>query len=84
MRPIEELRTLGYTIVEYALQSSRSPTGAATCQTVRELPRGLRDQFPGPEGIARLLEGRGMKGEEVLEVVRLPAMNRKSRVGGRR
>jgi len=61
VRPIEELGTLGHTIVEYALQSSRSPTGAATCQTVRELPRGLRDQFPGLEGIARLLEGRGMK-----------------------
>ncbi|WP_214041272.1 YhcG family protein [Methanoculleus sp.] len=44
------------TIVEYALQSSASPIGVATYRTVRELPRELRDQLPGPEEIARLLE----------------------------
>jgi predicted nuclease of restriction endonuclease-like (RecB) superfamily len=44
------------TIVEYALQSSTSPIGVATYRTVRELPRELRDQLPGPEEIARLLE----------------------------
>ncbi len=44
------------TIVEYALQSSTSPIGVATYRTVRELPWELRDQLPGPEEIARLLE----------------------------
>ena len=44
------------TIVEYALQSSTSPIGVATYRMVRELPRELRDQLPGPEEIARLLE----------------------------
>jgi hypothetical protein len=53
---IEEFGTFGYTIVEYALQSSTSPIGLATYRTVRELPRELRDQLPGPEEIARLLE----------------------------
>ncbi|MBA7473512.1 putative nuclease YhcG [subsurface metagenome] len=46
------------TIVEYALQSSTSPIGVATYRMVRELPRELRDQLPGPEEIARLLEDR--------------------------
>lgn len=45
------------TIVEYALQSSTSPIGVAAYRMVRELPRELRDQLPGPEEIARLLEG---------------------------
>ena len=44
------------TIVEYALQSSTSPIGVATYRTVRELPRELQGQLPGPEEIARLLE----------------------------
>ncbi|TAJ44082.1 PDDEXK nuclease domain-containing protein [Methanofollis fontis] len=44
------------TVVEYALQSSISPIGIATYRTVRELPRELRDELPGPEEIARLLE----------------------------
>lgn len=44
------------TIVEYALQSSTSPVGVATYRMVKELPRELRDQLPGPEEIARLLE----------------------------
>lgn len=45
------------TIVEYALQSSTSPIGVAAYRMVRELPRELRDQLPGPEEIAKLLEG---------------------------
>ena len=44
------------TIVEYALQSSTSPIGVATYRTVRELPRELKGELPGPEEIARLLE----------------------------
>ena len=45
------------TIVEYALQSSISPIGVATYRMVRELPRELQNQLPGPEEISRLLEG---------------------------
>jgi len=44
------------TIVEYALQSSTSPIGVATYRTVRELPRELEGELPGPEEIARVLE----------------------------
>ncbi len=56
MSLIGGLEMFNCTIVEYALQSSTSPIGVATYRMVRELPRELRDQLPGPEEIARLLE----------------------------
>jgi hypothetical protein len=45
------------TIVEYALQPAKKPIGVATYQIVRRLPKELKGQLPGPEEIARLLEG---------------------------
>ncbi|WFN36466.1 PDDEXK nuclease domain-containing protein [Methanomicrobium antiquum] len=44
------------TVVEYALQSSQSPIGVATCRIVSELPGELQSQLPSPEEIAKLLE----------------------------
>lgn len=44
------------TIVEYALKEANKPIGVATYQTVRELPKELRNDLPSPEQIARLLE----------------------------
>ena len=44
------------TIVEYALKEANKPIGVATYQTVRELPKELRNELPSPEQIARLLE----------------------------
>ncbi|MEL7408840.1 MAG: PDDEXK nuclease domain-containing protein [Cyanobacteria bacterium J06558_2] len=45
------------TIVEYALKESNQPIGVATYQIVSTLPQELKDQLPGPEQVARLLEG---------------------------
>ena len=45
------------TIVEYALQDGRKPIGVATYQIVKRLPKGLKGQLPGPEEIAKLLDG---------------------------
>ena len=47
------------TIVEYALHSVNSPIGVATYKVVRQLPEELKGELPGPEEIARLLEGVG-------------------------
>ena len=44
------------TIVEYALRDARKPIGVATYKITRTLPKGLQDQLPPPEAIARLLE----------------------------
>ena len=44
------------TIVEYALHDARKPIGVATYRIVSQLPDDLKDQLPGPEEIARLLE----------------------------
>ena len=45
------------TIVEYALQDGRKPIGVATYQIVKRLPKELKGQLPGPEEIAKLLDG---------------------------
>ena len=45
------------TIVEYALQDGRKPIGVATYQIVKRLPKALKGQLPGPEEIAKLLDG---------------------------
>lgn len=45
------------TIVEYALQDGRKPIGVATYQIVKRLPKQLKGQLPGPEEIAKLLDG---------------------------
>ena len=47
------------TIVEYALQDGRKPIGVATYQIVKRLPKELKGQLPGPEEIAKLLDGGG-------------------------
>ncbi|GLI46884.1 PDDEXK nuclease domain-containing protein [Methanoculleus bourgensis] len=47
------------TIVEYALHSVNKPIGVATYKVVRQLPEELKGELPGPEEIARLLEGVG-------------------------
>jgi predicted nuclease of restriction endonuclease-like (RecB) superfamily len=44
-------------IVEYALQDGRKPIGVATYQIVKRLPKELKGQLPGPEEIAKLLDG---------------------------
>jgi hypothetical protein len=44
--------------VEYALHTAKKPIGVATYQIVKRLPRELRGQLPGPEEIARLLDGK--------------------------
>ena len=44
------------TIVEYALKESNKPIGVATYRIVSTLPQELKDQLPGPEQVARLLE----------------------------
>ena len=44
------------TIVEYALKESNKPIGVATYRMVSNLPQELKDQLPGPEQVARLLE----------------------------
>jgi hypothetical protein len=43
--------------VEYALQDGRKPIGVATYQIVKRLPKELKGQLPGPEEIAKLLDG---------------------------
>lgn len=45
------------TIVEYALQNTEKPIGVATYQIVKRLPKELKGQLPGPEEIAKLLDG---------------------------
>ena len=45
------------TIVEYALQDGRKPIGVAMYQIVKRLPKELKGQLPGPEEIAKLLDG---------------------------
>lgn len=50
-------KTRDKTIVEYALRESRKPIGVAGYRMVSTLPQELRDQFPGPDQIARLLDG---------------------------
>ena len=45
------------TIVEYALQDGRKPIGVATYQIVKRLPKELKGQLPGPDEIAKLLDG---------------------------
>ena len=45
------------TIVEYALQDVRKPIGVAMYQIVKRLPKALKGQLPGPEEIAKLLDG---------------------------
>ena len=44
------------TIVEYALKEANKPIGVATYQTIRELPKELRNELPSPAQISRLLE----------------------------
>ena len=44
------------TIVEYALKESNRPIGIAGYRIVKSLPDELKDKFPEPENIARLLE----------------------------
>jgi predicted nuclease of restriction endonuclease-like (RecB) superfamily len=46
------------TIVEYALQPAKKPIGVATYQMVKQLPRELKGQLPGPGEIAKLLDGK--------------------------
>jgi len=43
------------TIVEYALKESNKHIGISEYRIVKELPFGLKDKFPEPENIARLL-----------------------------
>jgi len=45
------------TIVEYALYNANKPIGVATYRIVKHLPKELKGQLPGPEEIAKLLEG---------------------------
>ncbi len=45
------------TIVEYALRESNKPIGVASYRVVRTLPHELQGQLPGPEQVAKLLEG---------------------------
>lgn len=45
------------TIVEYALRESNKPIGVAGYRVIAELPAELRGQLPGPEQMARLMEG---------------------------
>jgi predicted nuclease of restriction endonuclease-like (RecB) superfamily len=44
-------------VVEYALKDAEKPIGVATYRIVSSLPQELKDQLPGPEQIAQLLEG---------------------------
>jgi predicted nuclease of restriction endonuclease-like (RecB) superfamily len=44
-------------VVEYALKDADKPIGVATYRIVSTLPQELKDQLPGPEQIAQLLEG---------------------------
>jgi predicted nuclease of restriction endonuclease-like (RecB) superfamily len=45
------------TTVEYALKDATKPIGVATYRIVSALPQELQGQLPGPEQVARLLEG---------------------------
>jgi predicted nuclease of restriction endonuclease-like (RecB) superfamily len=45
------------TIVEYTLHDANKPTGMATYEIIRTLPKALKGQLPRPEEIAALLEG---------------------------
>jgi predicted nuclease of restriction endonuclease-like (RecB) superfamily len=44
-------------VVEYALKDADKPIGVAIYRIVSTLPQELKDQLPGPEQIAQLLEG---------------------------
>ena len=57
MSPIGELERFNCTVVEHALHSANSPIGVATYRMVRELPRELRGQLPGPEGDCEVEDG---------------------------
>lgn len=50
-------KTKRRTIVEYALQTAKKPIGVATYRMLKHLPKELKGQLPGPEEIAKLLEG---------------------------
>ena len=50
-------RTKDTTIVEYALRESNKPIGVATYRIVASVPEEFRGKLPGPEQVARLLEG---------------------------
>lgn len=43
--------------VEYALKDATKPIGVATYRTFSALPQELQGQLPGPELVAKLLEG---------------------------
>lgn len=43
--------------VEYALKDATKPIGVATYHTFSSLPQELQGQLPGPEQVAKLLEG---------------------------
>jgi predicted nuclease of restriction endonuclease-like (RecB) superfamily len=45
------------TIVEYALKNSNQPIGVASYSITPNPPQALKNQLPGPEQIAKLLEG---------------------------
>lgn len=45
------------TIVEYALRESNKPIGVATYKFVSTVPQELKNQLPGPEQVAKLLQG---------------------------
>ncbi|MBD3887621.1 DUF1016 domain-containing protein [Phormidium tenue FACHB-886] len=45
------------TTVEYALKDATKPIGVATYSTFSALPQELQGQLPGPEQVAKLLEG---------------------------
>jgi predicted nuclease of restriction endonuclease-like (RecB) superfamily len=45
------------TTVEYALKDATKPIGVATYSTFSSLPQELQGQLPGPEQVAKLLEG---------------------------
>ncbi len=44
------------TVVEYALRESNKPIGVAAYRMVSELPQELRNELPGPEQVAKLLQ----------------------------
>lgn len=45
------------TIVEYALKDATKPIGVATYRTFSSLPQELQGELPGPDQVAKLLEG---------------------------
>jgi hypothetical protein len=44
------------TIVEYALQPAKKPTGVAAYRIVKRRPKEFKGQLPSPEEIAKLLK----------------------------